>query len=149
MSLTRTAFLLLAVIYFMPTPPEPAAQQTDLSAQPVAAPQLVDAATNVFSDATEFCGRQPAVCVTAGHLMHKLEAKAKYSMRLLYEWANESGTTVPDAAALPLRNEAVADPLTTSSTFSKVAGETGISTGTLTIEDLIPEWRGPQSVRKS
>ncbi|MGE0210366.1 MAG: DUF5330 domain-containing protein [Parvibaculaceae bacterium] len=145
MSLTRTAFLLLAVVYLMPTPPEPVAPRNDLSAD-AAAPQIVDAATSAFSDVSEFCGRQPTVCLTAGHLAHKLEAKAKYSVRLLYEWANDGNLEHP-AAAAPLENEAEADPLTTSSTLSRVAGEAEVSTGTLTIEDLIPEWRGPKKVR--
>ena len=149
MSLTRTAFLLLAIVYFMPTPPEPQSPRTDLSAEAVAtAPQIVDAATSAFSDVSEFCGRQPTVCLTAGHLAHKLEAKAKYGVRLLYEWANDGGATSTEIAPVPLSNEAEADPLTTSSTLSRVAGEPGVSTGTLTIEDLIPEWRGPATSRK-
>ena len=56
-------------------------------------------------DAGEFCGRQPMVCVTADFIATKLEAKAKYSAKLIYEWANEASSTpaVPVARSMDSR----------------------------------------------
>lgn len=143
MSLTKIAFVLLAVAFLMPTPPEtePAAES---SAKALPSAEFVAAASDTLSDVSGFCGRQPGVCETAGYVLHKLEAKAKYGVRLLYEWANES-----EAGVTPMpqsyRNEAVADPLATGSTSLASDEE---SPGTLTIEDLIPEWRGPGAVKR-
>jgi hypothetical protein len=64
----------------------------------------------------------------------KLEAKAKYSVRLIYEWANEASQ---DGTALPADRTARADQIVTGST-TLAAGRS-----TLILEDLIPEWRGP------
>ena len=53
----------------------------------------LEVATNTFSDLASFCARQPGVCETAGFVAHKLELKAKYGARLIYEWASEANST--------------------------------------------------------
>jgi len=146
MSFTKIAFVLLAVAFLMPTPPESltgpklATFETEPSKS-----DLVGAASDALGDLTGFCGRQPGVCETAGYLLHKFEAKAKYSVRLLYEWANQDeamGASLP----YPHRDEARADPLATGSTIQAV--DRAGSQNTLTLEDLIPEWRGPGAVKR-
>ncbi len=103
---------------------------------------MLSSASLAVSDMAGFCGRQPEVCTTAAYLAGKLEAKAKYSIRLLYEWANDS-TSIP--AIPPATQQATkADPLITGTVVAAaepVAQPPAQST--LKIEDLLPEWRGP------
>ena len=149
MRIFRTLTLLTGVGVFMPSPPEDHQQITaDQAETEISTPGLIGSATMAIADVAGFCARQPGVCQTAGYVASRLEAKAKYSVRLIYEWANESSGT-PQGA--PLGNEAdAADPIETGSTRlaeAPVSIETGQST--LRIEDLIPEWRGPVVHKKS
>src|SRR5437763_5688324 len=94
MRVFRTIFFLVAVALLMPSPPEEAKRGSLMSsASDVSVPQFINAASRTVSDAGEFCGRQPVVCVTADFIAGKLEAKAKYSAKLIYEWANEASST--------------------------------------------------------
>jgi len=131
MRIIRTIILLTGIGILLPSPPEtsngPDAQQADLGT-----PSVIGSATMAFADVASFCGRQPGVCQTAGYVAGKLEAKAKYSVKLIYEWASESaGDPQP-----PLGNQASA-----SDSAAKVATEDGQST--LKPDDLIPAWRAP------
>ena len=102
-------------------------------------------ATQAVSDVASFCLRQPGVCETAGYIASRMEAKAKYSVKLLYEWANESAVAPEVPAAF---EEAQTDPLATGSAPVVRLAAAGESQSTLKIEDLIPEWRGPVKPRK-
>ncbi len=87
MGMLRTTLVLGAIVAFMPSPPE------DPAAPPAAGPGTfgyVAAAAETVTDVKGFCARQPFVCQTAGQLAHVVERKAKYSAKLLYEWANEA-----------------------------------------------------------
>ena len=94
------------------------------------------AASSALSDMTSFCERQPTTCVVAGELAARAELKAKYSFKLLYEWA-----TGPEKATAKARIATIvaADPLVTGSTGDVVTQ----SQSTLKIDDLIPPWLGP------
>ena len=108
-------------------------------------PSLIGSASDAVADVALFCNRQPGVCQAAGYVAGKLEAKAKYSVRLIYQWANESSG---EPMASPLGNQADAsDPITTGSTV--VAKLEVQNQSTLRIEDLIPPWRGPVTHKKS
>jgi hypothetical protein len=112
------------------------------SATDVTVPQFINAASRTVSDAGEFCGRQPIVCVTADFIAGKLEAKAKYSAKLIYEWANEASST-PTA-----REAALIAPQ--PARLPRLAADSGApSQNTLKVEDLIPAWRNPLPARKS
>ena len=75
-------------------------------------------------------------------MAYKLERKAKYGVKLLYEWANETTPTHSIIAA--------ADPITTGSTKRVVTQKTKVvSQSTLEIEDLIPVWLGPNTSKNS
>lgn len=136
MGILRTTVLLVGGLLLLPSPPE-----DHSSAAAVAETQALDAsylvaASSALSDLTSFCDRQPAACQTAGVLAARLERNAKYSIKLLYEWANS-----PDADA-PRAREAVlveADSVITGSTEKPLPA----SQSTLTIEDLLPPWIGP------
>ena len=84
----------------------------------------------------------PAYARLATYVAGRLEAKAKYSAKLIYEWASDatSDPGVPQGS-----QEAIAvDPLQTGSVKLAAAEEKPAEgQSTLQIEDLIPEWRGP------
>ncbi len=99
-----------------------------------------------FADAASFCNRQPQVCKTAGYVAGKLQAKAKYSVRLIYEWASESNA---EPHVSPLANQASADPIETGSIASAEVKPAKSGQSNLKIEDLIPPWRAPTTSKKS
>jgi hypothetical protein len=139
MRIIRTVLILTGGFFLLPSPPEP---ENGAVAQGPAAFEVLGSAARAVSDAAAFCQRQPGVCDTAGYVATRFEAKAKYSVRLLYEWANEASQ---DGVAQPPDQEADAsDRLVTGSTTEVAArGPAEPNQSTLTIEDLIPEWRGP------
>ena len=144
MRILRTLVLLTGVAVLMPSPPDDA---TQVAAANVSTPSMIGSATMAFADAASFCSRQPQVCRTAGYVAGKLQAKAKYSVRLIYEWASESSA---EPRVSPLSNQADADPIKTGSTAVAEANH-AVSNGqsSLRIEDLIPAWRGPAAHKKS
>ena len=147
MRLFRTLFLLTGVTVFMPSPPEDSARQPMTVEAAQAAPGLMSSATMAIADVAGFCGRQPGVCETAGYVADRLEAKAKYNVRLIYEWAAESSG---EQQLSPLPDQAEAsDPLATGSADMIVADASPPpSQSTLRIDDIIPEWRGPVPRKK-
>jgi Family of unknown function (DUF5330) len=145
MRIFRTIMLLTGVATFMPSPPEEqarvGAEQTSVE---MSTPSLLGSAATAVADVAAICNRQPGVCKAAGYVAGKLEAKAKYSVRLIYEWANESSG---EPKTSPLTDQAGADPIETGSTVVAAVG--GGSQSTLRIEDLMPVWRGANAHKKS
>jgi hypothetical protein len=148
MRLIRTLLVLSGAGILLPSPPENISDRGMAADDQVSTLQMLSSASSAVSDVAGFCGRQPEVCETAAFIAGKLEAKAKYSVRLIYEWASESSSdpTVPAGT-----QEAVkVDLLPTGTTLAEgvpVADEV-VSQSTLGIEDLIPEWRGPVKTEK-
>ena len=138
MGILRTIIVLSGLAAFIPSPPEGVTQNSAATAVTEAAGAgYIEVAVGTFSDLASFCDRQPGVCKTAGYVAYKLERKAKYGVRMIYEWANEATPANPSLAT-------VADPIRTGSTKAIVAQNTKpISQSSLQIEDLIPPWRGP------
>jgi hypothetical protein len=147
MRIFRTLVLLTGLAVFLPSPPDDASAGKATEAQ-AASSGLIGSATLAIVDMAGFCGRQPTVCQTAGFVAGRLEAKAKYNVKLLYEWANGPGGG--DAAPpMPESAEAVpSDPLKTGATTAFTPTRVAAGQSTLRIEDLIPEWRGPASKAK-
>ena len=149
MRIIRTIVVLSGITAFMPSPPEDAGQ----ARQSVANSTMVDTgyfqvATNTFSDLAAFCARQPGVCETAGFVAHKLELKAKYGVRLIYEWANEANSSPSSALEPDLADGS--DPIETGSMkLASAKQQPMVSQSTLRMEDLIPVWRGPVSIKNS
>lgn len=137
MRIFRTVILLSGLAIFLPSPPEDAgagkASQTSAGQS-----GLIGSATLAIVDAAGFCGRQPTVCQTAGIVAGKLEAKAKYNVKLLYEWANGPSSTPATKPPVTVAS----DPLKTGTATEPPVRLAG-GQSTLRIEDLIPEWRGP------
>jgi hypothetical protein len=149
MRLIRTIVVLSGLAAIIPSPPEEASLTADNAAGATASDNgYFEVATNTFSDLAAFCGRQPGVCETAGFVAHKLELKAKYGVRLIYEWANEANT-VPSAALRPETAQSD-DPIMTGSTNVAEAKPSSKPTqSTLRLEDMIPVWRGPVNAKTS
>jgi hypothetical protein len=142
MGIIRTAILLSGLAAFIPAPPEDANPAASAApGQYADGAGYIQMATGTFSDLANFCDRQPGVCKTAGYVAYKLERKAKYGVRLIYEWANEAAPAKADIAN-------TSDPIMTGST--KVADARKAkpaSQSTLTIEDVIPMWLGPPAAK--
>lgn len=172
MGITRILVIGMAALILAPMPPEdasvPAHQPPAADLQPH---QLVSVAIGTFTDVSSFCERQPVTCRAMSDVASIAQAKAKYSMRLAYEWAAGSSADTgsahraaddtlpvsgthqenhqfpePDAAGVKsigdlLENSSV-DSLITGSTMKVAEADNG--TNTLRIEDLLPDWRGPE-----
>lgn len=162
MRLIKLLLLASGAALLLPSPPDtPAAQgQAQAEVSPFA---MISSASLAFADAASFCERQPGVCQTAGYVAAKLEAKAKYSVKLAYEWANDARNPEagPVTVATVKTDKAVAGPapaaslskvqadlLTTQSTTVADGAVPPESQSTLKLEDLIPEWRGPVTQKK-
>ena len=93
MRIIRTIIVLSGVAAFMPSAPEDVNQAApSVASADISDTGYLEVATNTFSDLASFCARQPGVCETAGFVAHKLELKAKYGVRLIYDWASEAST---------------------------------------------------------
>jgi Family of unknown function (DUF5330) len=140
MGLLRNFAVLGAIAFAMPNPP--AAEQSDGIVPPtVSSLAYVSAAAQTFADLKGFCERQVNVCDTAGRIAVTMEAKAKYSAKLIYEWANEAGN--PQASRSPLpKNVVDADPISTGSL--SMAAKHKVSQSTLLLDDLLPAWQEPR-----
>ncbi len=139
MGLFRKAIVLGGIILAMPSPP--ATVQSNQMAQAMADStswNYIAAAADTVADMKSFCDRKPQVCITAHYIAVTMEGKAKYSARLIYEWASES--TAGRSAGMP-KNLAEADPINTATVPAKLRG-TLAENSTLKIEDLVPEWHG-------
>ena len=143
MGILRNTVILGAVALAMPNPP--ASEMKD-GVVPESASSFVyvAAAAETFADVRAFCERRPAVCKAAGHIAGNMEAKAKYSAKLIYEWANEASGAEGKSAALPA-DLAAADPIATGTTGDSKG--LAVSQSTLKLEDLIPEWKAPAAGR--
>ncbi len=150
MRLIRTILVLAGAGFLLPSPPEESVQhQAGQPPAEVSTFAMLSSATSAVSDVASFCVRQPDVCATATYVAGKLEAKAKYSARLIYEWATDASRD--PATSQPVEAQKV-DFLTTGATRLAAAEpppepETE-GQSTLKIEDIIPEWRGPVTPRK-
>jgi hypothetical protein len=139
----RAAFFLSVIAVLAPSPPESEVEKALADGEIVPTNyQMLAAAGNTVSDLGQFCLRQPEVCRTANYVVARLEAKAKYSVRKLYEWASDTG----DVPGLPPSDQAAADLLMTGSTATPAANR-GMGQGTLTKADMLLPWRGKPAAK--
>jgi Family of unknown function (DUF5330) len=86
MGILRTLIIAGAGLALLPSPPP------ELSGAPQ--PEgpgnfaYLAAAAETVADLKGFCERNPSTCSTAGTVAMVVEGKAKYSAKLVYEWAN-------------------------------------------------------------
>jgi hypothetical protein len=116
--LLRTTFWLSIVILLLPAP-ESMKPETG-----VGAAQAVSAASAAFSDASQFCTRQPDACQVGSQALTHFGHKAQASAKWLYDTlTSKSGST--QTPAEPAKAVVEAD-----------------SQNTLTQADTMPAWRG-------
>jgi hypothetical protein len=120
MGMLRTTLILGAIIFAMPSPPPDASAPGEPA--PLSTVAYLAAAAETFSDVKTFCERKPFVCQAAGQFASTVERKAKYSAKLIYEWANEASDQQAQTM-LPADLASMADDIETGST----AGATEIA----------------------
>jgi hypothetical protein len=110
MFLIRAAFWLSVVIMFIPADP-----QSNSPAPRVTIIESLVAGRAVVADLSNFCERNPDVCVTGNAAFHVFAEKAQNGARILYRYLDES--------------------------FE--GGAANDEQGTLTGDDREPTWQGP------
>ena len=139
MGLIRKAIFIGGLVFAMPSPPATVQLGQLASATPDSTSwAYITVAAETVADLKGFCDRKPQVCTSAQYIAGSMEGKAKYSAKLLYEWANESAKG--QSASVP-ENMATAQPNTTIILKTKLRG-TIAENSTLKMEDLVPAWRG-------
>ena len=150
MGLIRKALFFGGLIAAMPSPPPDSAGQTQMATQSSlgAGIAYVSAVGATVSDAKGFCARQPQVCSTAQYFATTLQGKAKYSAKLIYQWANESGVaTPPQAETTQMMAEAApkSEPVPIPTPAPALRKKTHVNVADnsdLRIEDLINDMHG-------
>lgn len=79
MFLVRAAFWLSVVVMILP-----ADSNTGDKAPRVSAFEALSAAQSTVSDISQFCDRNPDVCVTGGSAFHVFADKVKFGAKMLY-----------------------------------------------------------------
>ncbi len=176
MGITRILIVGMAALILAPMPPNDTTVSTDQPpAAELQTHQLVSVAIGTFTDVSSFCERQPLTCSAMSEVVSVAQVKARYSAQLAYEWVIGTDTaadaaqsvadgTLPvsgtdhDAIEMPQPNAAgakgISDLLNSSSVDLMVTGSTtklaGADTGTntLRIDDILPDWRGPEPSRQ-
>jgi hypothetical protein len=90
MGMLRKIVIVGAAVALMPSPPDEAQTADQIAAGNTSVFSYVAAASETVADLRGFCERNAFACETAGKMAVTLEGKAKYSAKLLYEWANEA-----------------------------------------------------------
>jgi Family of unknown function (DUF5330) len=96
MGILRKAIVAGGLFAALPTPPQGAnVHPVEQQAGPGTL-AYVAAASDTFADVSSFCQRRPMACDVAHYIAVTTQAKAKYSAKIIYEWAN-----TPDAVQTP------------------------------------------------
>ena len=111
MFLVRTAFWLSVVVMLLP-----ADSDTGGKAPRVTAFEAIAAAQTTVSDLSQFCTRNPDVCVTGGSAFHVFGDKVRYGVKMIYGYFGDKKVDQPGEAA---------------------------PKGTLQPSDVAPEWHAP------
>jgi hypothetical protein len=113
MFLIRAAFWLSVVIMFIPADP-----QSGAPAPRVTVIETMVAARAVVADLSNFCDRNPDVCVTGSAAFQVFAEKAQNGARMLYQYLDK--------------------------TFEEGSSPAADEQGTLTGDDRAPDWQGPK-----
>lgn len=92
MSKTRAAYYLLLIALLMPALPD---------SKPARSVKYVAAKTAAVETppGQSFCRNADGICGAATYLLHKFEAKAKFPIHVLTNWANQANSDLPDSQA--------------------------------------------------
>ncbi len=130
MGLIRKAIVVGGIIFALPSPPvvdplvgvAPSMQSSTFA--------TVAAAAETMADVKGFCERRPQACSTGHYLAVTFEGKARYAVKLAYEWADQAnGETVkgenvkPEAPPLRLATLSKQKPQTIEDLLRKTTQE--------------------------
>ena len=109
MGLIRKAIVVGGIIFALPSPPvvdplvgvAPSMQSSTFA--------TVAAAAETMADVKGFCERRPQACSTGHYLAVTFEGKARYAVKLAYEWADQAKGGTPKPEAPPLRLATLSD----------------------------------------
>lgn len=139
MGAVRTTLLVFAIVAMLPSPPEEEVAG-GFGAKNARPATYAGAAIGDVFNLDPICTGREGVCKTAGYLIGRLEAKARYNFDLLYAWARSE---YAGGGPAPFANQAQSDPIATG-TISRFSQWMQPEQNTLRLDDLIPAWRGPQ-----
>ncbi len=151
MGILRAAFWVSAVIILLPAGNDntPGGGKPGETAS-VTAQEMVVAASSTAGDVSEFCSRQPGVCETGSAMFQLFEAKAKNGVRLIYHWASDTNLVGPATAGVSDK----ASDLVASGDLDHLMGQVSLKPAnrneardeknTLTLDDVLPDWSGPE-----
>ena len=120
----RTIILLGATIYLLPS--DPVRQQ-----------QFVATATNAYESVITICNREPAMCEKAGAVFEDLKSKAHFGAGVVYALITGSGKS-DEPAHQPAHDQN----RSLSRWDASPQAVPAKPQGTLTNDDLVPQWRG-------
>ena len=95
MFLLRAAFWLSVVVLLLPADPE-----TGDKAPRVTAFEALAAAQAAVSDLSQFCDRNPDVCVTGGSAFTVFTDKVRYGAKVIYGYFGDKKAGEPDSGTL-------------------------------------------------
>ncbi|HHN66507.1 MAG TPA: hypothetical protein ENK15_00500 [Thermopetrobacter sp.] len=146
----RWTILLCAGVWLLPMPPEGDPLRAREAAMTPDGKSMLSAAARAVSDARGFCARQPEACQVAERVWRHVRMKVRYALRLLDARANGAAATPRAAGPGGIARPGDADPLITGSTTRPAARQRPRrdSESTLTIEDLLVPWLGPDTRRR-
>lgn len=101
MGLLRKAIVAGGMFAALPMPPQGAQlQPVEQQAGPGTFAYMA-AASDTFADVSSFCQRRPMACNVAQYIAATAQAKAKYSAKIVYEWANSPDVGQVSVHVLP------------------------------------------------
>jgi len=119
--LLRVAFWLSIVVILLPS-----SSKNENGRPPINATEAIGAAQAAVKDARGFCMREPEACETGSQALHTFGQKAQQGAKLLYEFLSDRFADTPAS-----RKE------------REATGSVAPGRHTLTVEDALPAWRGP------
>ena len=99
MGMIRKAIVAAGLFAVLPMPPQDGSQPAGQTRPAPGTIAYVAAASETYSDVAGFCQRQPMACDVGQYIATTAQAKAKYSAKIIYEWANAEGQTAKPALA--------------------------------------------------
>lgn len=145
--LLRITFWLGLVLVLLPRDKTPDSEKLPQ----IGAADAVQAATAAVSDMTQFCKRQPAACEVGGQAATIIGQRAQDGAKKIYQIINDKKEQLEKTDKNDAKTDNKSDKKAPDHTGSiALAGEGDTAANeaprdTLTQDDLVLEWRGPQA----
>jgi hypothetical protein len=103
MGILRKAIVAGGMFVALPMPPQSGPVQSVEQTVGPGTFAYMAAASDTFADVSSFCQRRPTACNVAQYIAVTAQAKAKYSAKIVYEWANTRDAAQTPAPGLPIQ----------------------------------------------